>query len=94
MTKDGIISIDLIEDGECYSSPGKGVDSPVVYRNCSLEMTAMSSDVQQSGSGSSINKDRGGCTDGIVTESGMLTKIYLTELPVLGCSYKRGTIRT
>ena len=79
MTKDGIISIYLIEDGEHYSSPTKGVDSPVVYRNCSLEMTAMSSDVQQSGSGigSSINRDRGGCTDGIVTESGILNKIYL-----------------
>ena len=75
MTKDGIISIDLIEDGECYSSPAKGVDSPVVYRNCSLEMTAMSSNVQESGN--SINKDRGGCSDGIVTESGILTKIYL-----------------
>ena len=81
MTKDGIISIDLIEDGECYSSPAKGVDSPVVYRNCSLEMTAMSSDVQQSGSGSgnSINRDRGGCTDGIVTESGILTEKYILK---------------
>ena len=74
-----LISHDLIEDGECYSSPAKGVDSPVVYRNCSLEMTAMASDVQQSGSGSgsSVNNDRGGCKDGIVTESGILIKIYL-----------------
>lgn len=71
------------EDGECYSSPGKGVDSPVVYRNCSLEMTAMSSDVQQSGSGSgsSINKDRGGCTDGIVTESAVGNKNWISNLP-------------